>query len=102
MNMKANVRIDLNNELWVDVKGATIHDVQRACLFGGMVMVYHLYQDTYCLGYNYRKDKVNIQFVGIDITKEQYETQVAMWEGQTYLNVAPGTQLLLVDNKYFI
>jgi hypothetical protein len=100
--MKANVRIDLNNDMWVDVKGATIHDVQRACLIGGMVLVYHLYQETYCLSYIYRNGKVNIQFIGIDITKEQYETQVAMWEGDTFKNVAPGTQLLLVDDKYFI
>jgi hypothetical protein len=102
MYMKAKVRIDLNNQMWVDIYEATLFDIQRACLLGGTLMVYPVYKDEYRLGFTYSQDRVNVQFVGIEITKEQYQTQKSMWGGDHQKRVAPNTELLLLDNQYFL
>lgn len=100
--MKASIRFDLNNEMWIDVKGATIHDIQRACLMGGKLSVYEYYVGEYRLSYYYKAGRINMQFIGIEITKEEFETQKALWHGNNSLAIMPGTELLLLDNQYFL
>lgn len=100
--MKSKVRIDANNEMWIDISGATLHDVQRACLMGGELIVFHLYKEHYRLGWYYNQGKLHIQFYGIEITKDQFETQMSMWQGDHIKKITPGTELLLLDNLYFL
>ena len=102
MQIKANIRFDMNNDLWIDVKGARIHDIQRACLMGGKVSVFELYENEYRLSYYYRCGRINMQFIGISITKDEFETQKSLWNGHNQIEIMPGTELLLLDNKYFL
>lgn len=101
MYIKGNVRIDLNNHMWVDIYDSTMYDIQRACLMGGTLIVYHLINDEYRLGFTYNHGKVSIQFVGVTLTQQQFETQTKIW-GKNYKIIAPGTELLLLDNQYFL
>lgn len=101
MYLHGNIRIDLNNNIWVDVYDANIYDIQRACLMGGTLIVYHLINDEYRLGFTYNEGKISIQFIGVTLTQQQFETQTKLW-GKNYKIVAPGTELLLLDNQYFL
>jgi hypothetical protein len=102
MYMRGKIRFDANNDLWVDVMDANIHDIQRACLMGGTLLVYHLINDDYRLGFNYTEGRVTFQFLGCSITEEQFNTQMQLWGNSCYKKVAPNTELLLLDNQYFI
>jgi hypothetical protein len=102
MFMRGKARFDLNNNILVDVMDANVHDIQRACLMGGTLLVYHLINDEYRLGFNYMEGRVTIQFLGCAITEEQFNTQMSLWDNKCYKNVAPGTELLLLDNQYFL
>jgi hypothetical protein len=102
MNMKAKIRFDAYNDLWVDVTGCDMHDLQRACLMGGNLLVYHLVNDEYRIGFTYTEGRVTVQFLGCAITEEQFNTQMKLWDNESCKKVAPGTELLLLDNQYFI
>lgn len=100
--MRGKIRFDLNNNALVDVMDASMHDIHRACLMGGTLLVYHLIDDEYRIGFNYTEGRVTIQFLGCAITEEQFNTQMKLWGNECYKKVAPGTELLLLDNQYFI
>lgn len=100
-NMRAKVRIDLNNQMWIDIYDGTIQDIQRACLMGGRIMIYELAGEYY-MTYYLQQWNINIQFVGFEITKQQYDCQLHSWNGINSTCVEAGTELLLVDNSYFI
>lgn len=100
--MKAKIRFDAYNDLWVDVTGCNMHDLQRACLMGGNLLVYHLVGDEYRIGFTYTEGKVTVQFLGCAITEEQFNFQMQLWGNEYCKKIAPGTELLLLDNQYFI
>ncbi len=99
--MRSKVRIDLQNRMWVDIYDGTIQDIQRACLMGGQLVVYQI-DEIYYISYHHKEGNIHVQFVGVEITKEQYEQQRMVWNAKTYYLAKPGTELLLVDNSYFI
>lgn len=100
--MKGKARFDLNNRMWIDIYDSSIHDIQRATLMGGTLLVYHLIEDEYRLGFNYSEGNIHIQFLGCVISKEHYEAQKTLWGGDQHKVVFPGTELTLLDNQYFL
>jgi hypothetical protein len=100
-NMRSKVRIDLQNRMWVDIYDGTIQDIHRACLMGGQLVVYQI-DELYYISYHHTQGNIHVLFVGVTITKEQYDQQIMAWNGKTYYLASPGTELLLIDNSYFI
>lgn len=97
---KTNARWDVNHEMWLDIRVNDIQDIHKASLMGGRLKVYEVY-DSYYMAFLYKSGKVNINFYGLQITKEHYDNQTRMWL-DSYYDVRPGTELLLADNTYFI
>lgn len=101
MNFKnVNVRVDANNNTWIDIKVNDIQVIHRAALMGGRMLVYELYGVHY-LNFVHVANKVHLNFYGLEITEEQYLFQIQSWGDSAY-NVIPGTELILADNLYFI
>jgi len=96
---KTSVRM-LYNSMWIDIKVTSINQLHQVALMGGRMLVYEVC-DIYYLGFVHECERVNLNFYGLTISKEQFEFQIRSW-GDYYLNIAPGTELLLADNLYFI
>jgi hypothetical protein len=90
----------LPDGVWVDIKVKDISEIHRASLLGGRFVVYQLY-DGYRMCFTHESVGVTLNFYGLRITEQQYEFQIYSW-GDDFLEVRPGTELLLADNLYFI
>jgi len=105
MNLFSNVRCrwDANGDIWFDIKAKELSMIQKAALMGGKISIYHLPTlDMYCISYNYKSGKLNVQIYGCELTKEQYESQLKAWNNDDFIVVPEGTQLVLVDNNYLV
>ncbi len=95
-----NVRMDINHNMWVDIKVTEIQQLHRAAMLGGKLCIYKVY-DSYFMNLLHVSEKVFINFYGLELTEQQYEFQVNSW-GDNYYMIQPGTSLILADNLYFI
>ena len=100
MNFEKTSYRMIGNGLWVDIKVTDINQLHQVALLGGRLLVYEIC-DIYYLGFVHDSKRVNLNFYGLIITKEQYDFQIKAW-GDYYIKFEPGTQLLLADNLYFI
>jgi hypothetical protein len=95
----------------VDAKG-TIQDVLKyAHLYGGTLTVYDMsktqfadefQEKPYRLSYRLVKDPFELFIYGIELTEEDYHTQILAWNGNRVVFVQPNSPITLIDNSYLL
>jgi len=95
----------------VDSKG-TIHDIQKyAHLYGGTLTVYDMSKTQfaedfpdkpYRLSYRLVKYPFELFIYGIELTEDEYNTQILAWNGNRVIEVKPNSPITLIDNSYLL
>ena len=95
----------------IDAKG-TIQDIQKfATMYGGSLTVYDMttskfsdinLEKPYRISYRLNKAPFEIFIYGIELTEDEYNTQILAWNGKESVSVEAGSNLTLIDNSYLM
>jgi hypothetical protein len=95
----------------VDAKG-TIQDVLKyAHLYGGTLTVYDMSktqfaedfkEKPYRLSYRLIKAPFELFIYGIELSEDDYHTQILVWNGSAVVDVQPNSPITLIDNSYLL
>jgi len=93
----------------IDCKG-TIQDIQKyAHMYGGIITVYNMgkefpnqYEKPFRISYRLSQPPFEFMIYGIEITEEQFETQILAWNGKQSVFVEPKAEITLIDNSYLL
>lgn len=95
----------------VDAKG-TIQDIQKfASMYGGTLTVYDMSKTQFAddfkekpfrLSYRLIKAPFELFIYGVELTEDEFNTQILAWNGNHVIDVQPKSQITLIDNSYLL
>jgi len=95
----------------VDAKGS-IYDIHKyVSLYGGTLTVYDMsktqfaddFKDKpYRLSYRLIKAPFELFIYGVELTEDEFNTQILAWNGNHVIDVQPKSQITLIDNSYLL
>ena len=94
----------------IDAKG-TIQDIHKyVSMYGGQLAVYDMSkhypadyaEKSYRLSYRLNKAPFDFFIYGIELTEDEYVTQILAWHGEDLVEVEPDAEITLIDNSYFL
>lgn len=110
--MNSKVTFNDNFPQWgisVDCKG-TIHDIHKyASMYGGCLTVYDISKTfpyyspkSFRLSYRLVQPPFEFMIFGIELTEDQYITQMLAWNGNDSIILEGKSEITLIDNEYLL
>lgn len=93
----------------IDAKG-TIHDIHKlASIYGGRLTVYDMNgqlganeSNPYRLSYRLNKPPFDFFVYGIELTEDEYNTQILAWNNNHTIELIGKSEITLIDNAYLL
>lgn len=104
---KARVRLNEWNQLCIDIHTTELKDLQEAILkWGGKLVLYYLPEyggrTSYHMSYYNKQGDTHVMLYGVELSCQDYETQMEAWNGRQRKSYPAGTQLIIADNSYLL